>query len=125
VLALEQERLKTLGEAAERVSFFFLDELTYDTSLLIQKQMDAPRTREVLLQAREVLTGLDRWEASVLEPSIRALIPKMGLKAGQALGSLRAAVSGSPATPPLFQMMEVLGREVCLKRLNEAIARLS
>ncbi len=125
VLALEQERLKTLGEAAERVSFFYLDELSYDTSLLIQKQMDAPRTREILVREREVLNKLDRWEADGMEPPVRELVPAMGLKAGQVLGSLRAAVSGSPATPPLFAMMEVLGRDVCMKRIDEAIKRLS
>ena len=125
VLALEQERLKTLGEAAERIVFFYLDELTYDTSLLIQKNMDAPRTREALIAARDILAGLEQWEHVSLETPVRELATTLGLKPGQMLGALRAAVSGSPATPPLFQMMEVLGRHVCLKRINRAIERLA
>ncbi|MBE3557806.1 MAG: glutamate--tRNA ligase [Ktedonobacteraceae bacterium] len=125
VLALEQERMKTLGEAAERIAFFYLQDLNYDTSLLIQKGMDAARTREVLVQARSILNGLASWEHDTLEPPIRELAVRLALKPGQVLGSLRAAVSGSPATPPLFLMMEVLGREVCMKRIDEAIQRLS
>ena len=124
VLALEQERLKTLGEAAERVSFFFVDELTYDTKLLIQKGMDAARTREALVQARELLAGQEQWEHAAMETPIRELGAQLGLKPGQMLGTLRAAVSGSPATPPLFPMMEVLGRDACLKRIDQAIERL-
>jgi glutamyl-tRNA synthetase len=60
-----------------------------------------------------------------MEPLVRALGAELGLKPGQMLGSLRAAVSGSPATPPLFEMMEALGREVCMRRIDEAIARLT
>lgn len=125
ILRLEQERLKTLGEAAERTSFFYVKDLQYDTSLLIQKGMDAARTRQALIQARNVLDGLERWEHSIIEPPLRELATELGLKPGQMLGSLRAAVSGSPATPPLADMMEVLGREVCMRRIDEAIARLT
>ncbi len=123
VLSLEQERLRTLGEAAAAVSFFYEDE-EYDTSLLIQKGMDAEKTRAALLRVREVLAGIAPWEAGTLEPPIRELIGETGLKAGQLLGSIRAAVSGRPHTPPLFTMMEVLGRERTTRRIEQAIERL-
>ncbi len=124
VLNLEQERLRTLGEAAAAVSFFYQDE-DYDTSLLIQKGMDAEKTRAALLRVREVLAGIATWDAATLEPPIRELIGETGLKAGQLLGSIRAAVSGRPHTPPLFTMMEVLGRERVMRRIDEAIGRLA
>ncbi len=56
---------------------------------------------------------------------MRELASELGLKTGQLFGSIRTAVSGRTATPPLFQMMEVLGRERSMQRINEAIARLS
>ena len=124
VLGLEQERLRTLGEAAKAVSFFYVDE-EYDTSLLIQKGMDAEKTRTALLRVREVLESLESWDAQVIEPPIRELIGETGLKAGQLLGSIRAAVSGRPHTPPLFTMMEVLGRERTMRRIELAIERLT
>ena len=55
---------------------------------------------------------------------MRELAAKLGLKTGHLFGSIRTAVSGSTATPPLFQMMEVLGRGVSMKRIEQAIERL-
>ncbi len=124
VLALEHERLKTLGEAAEVVSFFYTDEIDYDLDILIQKKMDSAGTHDALIQARNLLVGLDSWEHTIMEPPMRELATRLNLKTGQLFGSIRTAVSGRVATPPLFQMMEVLGRDVSLKRIDQAIARL-
>ena len=123
VLHLEHERLKTLGEAAHVVSFFYEQEISYDTALLIQKGMDAPRTRVALEQTRDALQRLEQWEATAIETLLRELVVTTGLKAGQIFGTIRTAVSGRTATPPLFQMMEVLGREVSMQRIQQAIER--
>ena len=125
VLSLEQERLKTLGEAAHAVSFFYTEDLTYDTPLLIQKGMDAASTRDALLQAYNVLSRVEEWEHTVIEAPMRELAIELNLKPGQLFGSIRVAISGRTATPPLFQMMEVLGRERTLRRIDQAIARLA
>jgi len=125
VLNLEHERLKTLGEAAHAVSFFYTDTLTYDTALLIQKGMDAARTHAALVRARDLLASIGQWEHTVMEPPMRELAAELGLKTGQLFGSIRVAVSGRTATPPLFQMMEVLGREQSMQRIEEAVARLA
>jgi glutamyl-tRNA synthetase len=125
VLALEQERLKTLGEAAHIVSFFYEKEIDYGLDILIQKKMDADSTREALLQTLSLLTGLDTWEHAMLEEQLRGLLVTLNLKAGQLFSTIRTAVSGRTATPPLFEMMEVLGRDVCLHRIEQAIAKLA
>lgn len=124
VLALEQERLRTLGEAAHAVLFFYSDDLVYDTAMLIQKGMDAERTRAALLSAQNLLSGIGQWEHAVIERPMRELAVELGLKTGQLFGSIRVAISGRTATPPLFQMMEVLGRERTMQRIEQAIARL-
>jgi glutamyl-tRNA synthetase len=125
VLSLEQERLKTLGEAAHAVSFFYTEDLTYDTPLLIQKGMDAASTHDALLQAYNVLSRVEEWEHTVIEAPMRELAIELKLKPGQLFGSIRVAISGRTATPPLFQMMEVLGRKRTLRRIDQAIARLA
>jgi len=125
VLELEQERLKTLGAAAPAIAFFYVRDLTYDKAMLIQKGMDEPRTRAALVQMRDLLTGFEEWKHEIMEPPMRELAKTLALKPGQLFGATRVAVSGSNATPPLFQMMEVLGREVTLKRLQQAIDLLS
>lgn len=125
VLSLEQERIRTLGEAAHAVSFFYTEELEYETRLLIQKGMDTERTVSALTQARDLLAGLEQWQHDVMEPPMRQLAADLNLKTGQLFGSIRVAVSGRTATPPLFQMMEVLGRERTLARIDKALALLS
>ena len=124
VLSLEQERLRTLGEAAHAVSFFYTENLTYETSLLIQKGMDAERTKAAIESAEKLLDGIENWEHNAMETPMRELAVELGLKTGQLFGSIRVAISGRTATPPLFQMMEVLGRERTLLRIREAIERL-
>ena len=116
--------MRTLGEAAHAVSFFYSDYLAYDTVLLIQKGMDAERTKAALTSAQKLLAGLGQWEHSAIETPIRELTVELGLKTGQLFGSIRVAISGRTATPPLFQMMEVLGRERTMLRIEEAIERL-
>ena len=125
VLSLEQERLRTLGEAANAVSFFYTEDLTYDTETLIQKGMDKASTYAALLRAYNLLTHLEQWEHTQIEVPMRELATELGLKPGQLFGSIRVAISGRTATPPLFQMMEVLGRERTMRRLELALARLA
>jgi len=125
VLQLEQERLKTLGDAAKAVAFFYLKDLSYDTKMLIQKGMDAARTHNALQYAYTLLAQLEHWQHELMEPPMREMAQTLELKPGQFFGAVRVAVSGSNATPPLFQMMEVLGRDVTLKRIAQASARLT
>jgi glutamyl-tRNA synthetase len=124
VLSLEQERLRTLGEAAHAVSFFYTEDWEYEIPL-IQKNMDAQSTSNALLRAHELLQNSPTWEHAALEEQLRALLEELGLKPGQLFGAIRVAVSGRKATPPLFQMIEVLGRERTLARLNRALASFS
>jgi glutamyl-tRNA synthetase len=124
VLVLEQERLRTLGEAAHAVSYFYTEDWEYETPL-IQKGMDAESTKNALLSTRELLNSLTPWESATIEERMRALMAELGLKPGQLFGAVRVAVSGRKATPPLFQMIEVLGRERTLARIDRALASLA
>ncbi|MBZ5526211.1 MAG: glutamate--tRNA ligase [Acidobacteriia bacterium] len=126
VLPLVQERAKTLGEVAakELTWFFFTDEINYNVALLIDKKMDKKATLEMLDVAQVKLDELARFDAYMLESLLRPLADELGVKAGQLFGALRTAVTGLTATPPLFQTMEVLGQDTCLKRIRQAIDKL-
>jgi glutamyl-tRNA synthetase len=124
VLPLIQERVKILKEAAPLSHYFFVDNLAYDTNLLIGKDMTPAATIRALSSAREKLTGQDPFDPSSLEAMLRPLAVELALKTGQLFGALRTAVSGETATPPLFQMMSVLGKDRCLKRIDEAVTKL-
>jgi glutamyl-tRNA synthetase len=67
---------------------------------------------------------LKDWNAASLEAVFRPLADELELKTGVFFGLLRVAVTGRTAAPPLFQTMEVLGKERCLRRLKIALAKL-
>ena len=125
VLLLEQERMKTLSDAAGMTEFFFVPEISYDAGLLIAKQMDAERTLDGLRRAERILLDAPQWEAHALEQPLRDLVAEMGVKPVQLFTSLRVAVTGRTVSPPLFETMEVLGRAVTLARVAQAIALLA
>ena len=124
VTALAQERAKLLTEVPELTRYFFSDTLSYDAALLIGKGTTAESTRQALSVAKERLEKLPAFDAPALEAMLRPLAEELGVKTGQLFGALRTAVSGETATPPLFQMMAVLGRERCLRRIQDAISLL-
>ena len=124
VLPLVQERAKTLGEVPHLVSFFFIDELDYDISLLVKGNLDARSVAAALATASDRLQQLASWDAVTLESAMRPLAAELGLDTGRFFGLLRIAVTGRTAAPPLFATMSVLGKERCLKRLGKALQSL-
>ena len=124
IAPLIQERLKTLKDAAPLIPFFFTPKVEYETGELIQKGMDAAATKTALQEALAALEGLSAFDAESLEGVLRPLAEELGIKAGQLFGSLRVATTGLRVSPPLFQTMEILGRERCLLAIKEASEKL-
>ncbi|MBI4336342.1 MAG: glutamate--tRNA ligase [Chloroflexi bacterium] len=124
IVPLVQERLKALAEGAELTSFFFVERLEYDPALLVQKGMDREGTLRGLQRVLAAVEALASFDLTSLEAAIRPLVEELGVKAGQLFGAIRVATTGRTAAPPLFQTMEVLGRERCLRKLREAVAKL-
>jgi len=125
IMPLVQERAKTLVEVVELAQFFFVEELDYAPDLLIGKNMSRESTTEALKAAQPRLGELKVFDAESLEALLRPLAVELGLKTGQLFGTLRVAVTGRTAAPPLFQTMAVLGKERCLKRIEAALNRLN
>jgi len=124
IMPLIQERARTLTEVAELAQFFFIDQLEYAPSLLIAKGMSRKSATQALETAKQRLERLEAFDAESLEAMLRPLAEELGLKTGQFFGVLRIAVTGRTAAPPLFQTMSVLGKERCLRRIEEALDRL-
>lgn len=123
-LPLVQDRAKTLVDVPELIRFFFVEDLEYDTNLLIEKDM----TREGALKALEVsyekIKDLTPFDADNLEKVLRPLAAELGMKTGHLFGALRTATTGRTAAPPLFQTMAVMGKERSLHRIEAAIKKL-
>ena len=125
IVPLIRERIKRLSEAAEMITYFFQEEVDYPPADLVQRGMDQESTEAALRLARDELTAVKAFEHQLLEDTLRAAGTTLGLAARQFFGTLRVAVTGRTATPPLFETMEVVGRERVLSRLGTAVVRLT
>lgn len=126
VIGLEQERLKKLAEIGELTEFFFKDELTYEPELLIWKNLEAEQIKKNLLVVYDLLKKItdSGWLKENIEKNIINYLKNKGLKAGDYLWPVRAALTGRAASPGPFQVAEVLGKEESLKRISRAIEKL-
>ena len=120
-LPIIQERIVTLSEVPAMLAFLFTKEFAVDEASR-PKIADAD-SKKILKRALSDLTPLTSWDHASIEAALRAsLIEEMGLKPRIAFTALRIAATGSTISPPLFESMELLGKEVCLERIAGAIS---
>ena len=127
IVPLVQERIKVLSEITAMADFFFMDgHLDYDTDVLLGKKYAGQQhaAADALSRVISATDGLDPWTHETIEAAVRPLAEELGVKAGDLFGLVRVAVTGKTATPPLFETMEILGRQTTLQRLRVAIERL-
>ena len=124
VTPLIRERIKFLRDVNTAADFFFATQLPpYDGLELIPQKGDLALARKILTEATEVLAA-SAFDHASLEASLRAAAERLGVKAGPMFQPIRVAVCGRKNAPPLFETMEVLGRDLCLERIAQAQARL-
>ena len=126
VAPLIRERIELLGQAPAAADFFFLDELPpYDVAELIPpKGGDLALAARVLSHALAILPAVE-FTHDPLNEALRKAATDLGLKAGPMFQPIRVAVCGRKNAPPLFETMAVLGKDVCLKRIERAIGLLA
>jgi len=115
---LVQERINTLSETVELVAFLFRgdDAIVIDPSAGL-----GPDSEPTLAAAYEALESVQPFDHTAIEAALRAaLVDGLGLKPRLAFGPVRAAVTGRRISPPLFESLELLGRDSALARLTAA-----
>lgn len=119
-----QERMVTLDESVDLAGFFFRDEVNPTVENLLQKGLDAAKCAEIADRSYDVLAALPEINPTIGEPEMRELVTEMGLKPAQVFGVMRVAVTGQRVSPPLFESMEILGKETVLARIKNAATML-
>ena len=124
VLPLCRERISTLEDFYDYASFFFVGEVPYD-DLTLAKMV--PKDRTAAQVSKALLTLLDQgvdpqleWTASTAEATLQAFAQSEGWTPNDLYMTVRLATTGRAATPPLFETLAVLGKEVCRRRLRRA-----
>ena len=120
-----RDRIRTLEEAVEIAGFFFRADVEATAEALVGRGMTREASRAALEAAAARISAEPAANLQALEPSLRTLAGELGLEAGQLFGLLRIAVTGQPVSPPLFETMDIVGREVVLARVHRAAARLA
>lgn len=118
ILPLIFERLEKLSDIDELTDFFYR-EIEVDQDLLLKKA-DNELVSEQLVELSKRLAEID-WSVENIEKVIRGLQAEKDYKKNQFFMMVRIAVTGKKATPPLFETMEVLGKELTIKRLGSAL----
>ncbi len=111
-----KDKVKTFSELPEYAGFYFVEELEYPPEML--ESEFTPEARERLAMLRERYAGLEDFSSACLEAVLKALAKELGLKAGPLVHPLRLALTAAKSGPSLYHLMEVLGKERVLKRIN-------
>jgi glutamyl-tRNA synthetase len=112
-----QERTQLMGEIPEMIRFLFTEDADLTVTDDARATLDADAAR-ILDAAHEALSELVDWSTTTIEGTLRtSLIEGLELKPRSAFGSVRTAISGRRISPPLFESMEILGRESSLSRI--------
>jgi len=120
-LPLIQERIIMLSEVPAMLKFLFIEKFTVEADSVAKITDDA--SKQVLQRSLKELEPLTTWNHESIEAALRSsLIEDMGLKPRIAFGAVRIATTGSTISPPLFESMELLGKEASLARISAAIA---
>lgn len=121
ITPLIRERLVTLDDCLTFASFFFKPDVQPNPEDLIAKGLDAKGSADVAGRAYEIVSSLSDISHQTAEPPMRSYVESSGLTANQVFGILRVAVTGQKVSPPLFESMEIIGKEKVLRRLKKAI----
>jgi glutamyl-tRNA synthetase len=116
-----QERIATLDEAVDMAGFFFKDDVQPNPDELVAKDLTAAQSADVIKQVLAILDKLPDVALQNAEPPLRAFVDQSGLSAGQVFGMIRVAVTGQKISPPLFESMEIIGKEKVVARLQRAV----
>jgi glutamyl-tRNA synthetase len=117
-MPLVAERMNKLTEAVDMLGFLFVSDVDFERHDVID---DAGR--DVVQAAYDALGGVAHWSTAEIEEALRsALVEGLGLKPRHAFGPVRIAVTGRRISPPLFESLELLGRDRSLSRLAGALA---
>jgi glutamyl-tRNA synthetase len=113
-------KFKIFSELPGYCSFYFNDDFEYYPDGIAKHFV--PENKSPLLAVREAFAALDNFDAPDLEAALKATAAQLSLKIGALVHPTRLAVTGSNAGPSLYHLLEILGKEKVLARLDRALA---
>ena len=124
LIDLLKVRARTVDDIVRQAVPYVRREIEYDPDAVAKQWKDATATADVLGATRDALASLAAWEPTAMEERLRALGEQRGVAAGKIFQPLRVALTGLSVSPGIFDVLEMLGRDRSLERLDAALARL-
>jgi glutamyl-tRNA synthetase len=124
LIDLLKVRSRSTEELADAALPFVQEHVTFDAGAVARHWKDPVRTAELLSALRTTLATAEPWEAAVLEPLVRGLAQRLGIGAGKLIHPFRVALTGAAASPGIFDVVVLLGRDRVLARLDRALEEL-
>ena len=119
---VHRPRARTVDEMARQLVPYLAGSVTFDDAAVTKQWKDAALTRRLLTASRAALAGLATWDAAAMEPALRTLAEREGVGPGALMQPLRVAVLGVAASPGMFDVLALLGRDRALARIDAALA---
>ncbi len=124
ILPLVYERIETVERFFDYANFFFRGTLDYHFPDFVSKKVDRTMAAAVIEALLPKIDGLMDWNHAEIEAVLRRLVEELQVPGAAVFMTVRIAVTGRKASPPLFETMEVLGKEVCRWRLRDSLEKL-
>jgi glutamyl-tRNA synthetase len=124
IAALAQPRVERLSDVAPLVAFLFAGRLDVTREALLSGKLDETQTRRALALTMWTLDALSEWNLGGIEFTVDRVAGSLGRKPREIARPLYVAISGSPTSIPLYDSMEILGRDMTRERLRGALETL-
>jgi len=118
------DRIKVFGDILLQATFFFGEEVAFDDKAFAKRVL-APGAADRLAEYRGWLATQTAFDAPALEKATQDLMTAKGLGLGDIVHAVRIAITGVPIGPGLFDTLAVLGKDLCLRRIDRALAKAS
>ena len=114
-------KFKLFSELPAYAGFYFRDEIVYDAEAA--KKSFVPENKRLLEKLRDTFAALSSFDAATLESALKETAKQLGVKAGALIHPTRLAITGNPHGPSLYHLLEVLGKEKSLARIEKGISK--
>ena len=122
LLDLLRVRARTLDDIVRQAAPYFPGAIPYDPDAVARQWKDRDTTADLLAALRERLGAAPRWEVTALEEGLRELAESRGVSGGKLFQPLRVALTGLTVSPGIFEVLVLMGSDLALRRLDDAIA---
>jgi glutamyl-tRNA synthetase len=121
LIDLLKVRARTTDEIVRLAAPYLKSSVEYEPEAVAKTWKDRAASAEALVSVREALAGAAAWEGPELEARLRSLAEAKGVSAGKLFGPLRVALTGLTASPGIFEVLSLLGRDRSMERIDSAV----